>query len=555
MFQLRDYQALAEFEIKQAWLSVANVLAVLPTGAGKTVLFAKILNDHNGAACAIAHRQELVSQISIALARFGVTHRIIAPQPLIRDIVQLHVEETGRSYYNPSANIAVAGVDTLKRRAHKMRKWCNSVTLWVTDEAHHVQVGNKWGDACELFPNAKGLGVTATPCRADGGGLGRHADGLFDTMIEGATMRQLIDRGFLTDYRVFAPPSDLDLEGVTITASGEMSKSQVKKRVERSHILGDVVEHYLKIAPGKLGVTFAVDVDTATEIAARFNAAGVPSEVVSAKTPVKERTAILKRFKNRQLLQLVNVDLFGEGFDLPAIEVVSMARPTQSYSLYVQQFGRALRLMDGKQWAIIIDHVGNVMRHGLPDRAQIWTLDRREKRSKRKHDPDLIPLKTCVNYELDGVDHQGCYGQFEAIHTACPYCGLPVVPAGRSTPKQVDGDLHELDASVLAAMRGEADKINNPLDLTYYPSDEKIRFSALKRHAQKQEAQRTLRNTIQWFGGYHDSLGIGRAESYKRFYWRFGIDVMSAQSLKTKEANELEVKIKEYLTSQDVMID
>lgn len=544
MLQLRDYQLATEWEISQAWKAVKNVLAVLPTGAGKTVLFAKILNDHVGASCAIAHRQELVSQISVALARFGVVHKIIAPQSLVRDIVQLHVEEVGRSYYNPSAAVAVAGVDTLKRRAHKMKEWCNNVTLWVTDEAHHVQQGNKWGDACDLFPNAKGLGVTATPCRADGGGLGRHADGLFDKMIEGATMRQLIDRGFLTDYRVFAPPSDLDLEGVRITGTGEYSSKQLKSRVEKSHILGDVVDHYLRIAPGKLGVTFAVNVETATEIANRFNLAGVPAEVVSAKTPVKERAAILRRFKNRKLLQLVNVDLFGEGFDLPAIEVVSMARPTQSYSLYVQQFGRALRLMNGKEWAIIIDHVGNVARHGLPDRARVWTLDRREKRAKTTRDPDDIPLKTCV----------GCFGQFEAINKYCPYCGFEVVPTGRSTPAQVDGDLHELDPEVLKAMRGEIAKVDQtPQEaVSHYPDNQAMRVSGAKKHLARQEAQATLRNVINWYGGYHEHLGIEQSESWKRFYWQFDIDVMSAKALSVKEANALEVKIRDFLESKGV---
>lgn len=542
--QLRDYQQATEFEINKAWLAVRNVLAVLPTGAGKTVLFAKILNDHNGAACAIAHRQELVSQISIALARFGVSHRIIAPQPLIRDIVQLHVEEVGRSYYNPSARVAVAGVDTLNRRSDTMRSWLNSVTLWVTDEAHHILDGNKWGRAVDLFPNAKGLGVTATPCRADGAGLGRHADGLFDVMTEGATMRELINRGYLTDYRIFAPPSDLDLEGVKTTALGEFSPKQVKKRIERSHILGDVVKHYLRIAPGKLGITFAVDVENATLIAERFNAAGVPAAVVTAKTPLRERSAILRRFKRRELMQLVNVDLFGEGFDLPAIEVCSFARPTMSYSLYVQQFGRALRLMDGKQWAIIIDHVGNIKRHGLPDKLREWTLDRREKSSRKKHDPDLIPLKTC----------KACSGLFEAVYAVCPYCGALDVPAGRSSPQQVDGDLFELDAATLAQMRGEIETVDSELDVRFYPSDPKIRFAALKRHAIKQESQTTLRDSIRLLGGYHITQGIDQSESWKRFYFRFGVDVMSAQALPAREANELQIRIAQHLTDCGVLV-
>jgi DNA repair protein RadD len=232
-----------------------------------------------------------------------------------------------------------------------------------------------------MFPNARGLGVTATPVRADGKGLGAHHDGVMHHIIEGAGMRDLIQQGFLTDYRIFAPPSDLDLTGVTRAADGDYNKKQLKQRVRRSQIIGDVVAHYLRIAPGKLGLTFATDVETATEIANRYRAAGVPSEVVSAKTPTGQRIEILKRFKRREVMQLVNVDLFGEGFDLPALEVVSMARPTESYGLYCQQFGRVLRPLPGKTVGIIIDHVGNVVRHGLPDKPRRWSLDRREKRT------------------------------------------------------------------------------------------------------------------------------------------------------------------------------
>lgn len=537
---LRDYQQNIVDQVHHTWSTVDNVTAVAPTGSGKTVIFSNILSNHKGSSCAIAHRQELVSQISISLARYGVMHRIIAPKGLIHDIVQSHMEEVGASFYNPSALVAVAGVDTLIRRIDTMKDWLKSVTLWVTDECHHILVGNKWGKACDLFPNAKGLGVTATPCRADGAGLGRHADGLMDTLIEGPSMRELINRGFLTDYRIFAPPSDLDLEGVKITSTGEFSPVQLKGRVEQSHILGDVVKHYLRIAPGKLGITFAVDVETANDIAAKYNTAGVPAVVVHAKTPTRERSAILKRFKRREILQLVNVDLFGEGFDLPAIEVVSMARPTQSYSLFVQQFGRALRLMDGKEWAIIIDHVGNIKRHGLPDAPRSWSLDRREKASRNKHDPDKLPLKTC----------KVCTGLYEAFYNVCPYCGALDVPSERSTPKQVDGDLMELDPAVLAQMRGEIDQgVKIPYGAT---APVEIRLNRL--HAEKVEAQETLRETMKYYGGFHDLIGVERSESWKRFYFRFNIDVLSAQALGTKEALELNSRVSDFLLTRGITV-
>jgi len=566
---LRPYQREIKDDIYAAWAGGAlNALAVLPTGAGKTVTFSDILHDHAGASCAIAHRQELVAQISLALARDRVRHRIIGPKNVVKLCVNIHMQEVGVSYYDPSARCAVAGVDTLVKRGKELEHWLKSVTLWVQDEAHHVLDGNKWGTAASMFPNAKGLGVTATPMRADGKGLGRHADGVFDTMVVGPDMRDLINAGYLTDYRIFAPPSDLDLSAVPIGAAGDYVSKKLKTAVRKSHVIGDVVKHYLRIAPGKLGVTFATDVETATDIADQFNAAGVPAEVVSAKTPDADRIAIIRRFKNRELLQLVNVDLFGEGFDLPAIEVVSMARPTKSFGLFVQQFGRALRLMldpglyphwdhftaeerrahiaaSQKPHAIIIDHVNNIDStkggHGLPDARKVWTLDRREKRSNGGAS-DAIPVKACP----------ACTAVFERVYTTCPFCGHYPEPASRSGPEYVDGDLCELDPETLAKMRGEIEAVD------MHPEAYREQLAAkhtlhigqmahVKRHAERQEAQAALRESIAWWAGYQRAMGRADPESYRRFYFAFGVDVMTAQTLNTREAIELADNINRHL--------
>lgn len=523
---LRPYQFDNKQEVSSEWDGgLKNILSILPTGGGKTVIFSDIVRDHNGASCVIAHRQELVTQISLALARDGVRHRIIGPKKVVKLAVKIHMEELGRSFYDPSSRCAVAGVDTLVLRGEDLKGWLGSVTLWVMDEAHHVLRDNKWGKAVAMFPNAKGLGVTATPIRADGKGLGRHADGVFDTMVIGPSMRDLINMGFLTDYRVFVPPLDLDLSQVpTSVVTGDWNPNKLKTAVRKSPIVGDVVKHYLRIAKGKRGITFATDVETATDIAKQFNLAGVPAAVVSSLTSDTERVAAVRRFKNGKLLQLVNVDIFGEGFDLPAIEVVSMARPTQSYSLFAQQFGRALRIMDGKLVAIIIDHVGNCLRHGLPDAHREWTLDRRDRRSKGQPD-DVIPTRGCTN----------CASLYERIYKACPYCGHVEVPASRSGPEFVDGDLTELDAATLAAMRGEIAKVDGPFIAS---RGEPVlgQMRRVKLHVKRQEAQAALRASIEWWAGYQRADDREDHESYKRFYWMFGIDVLSAQALGTKDA-------------------
>lgn len=557
---LRPFQADLERLIYEAWNTGASiVMPVAATGSGKTVLLSKLLYDEPGASVAIAHRQELVSQISIALARNGVRHRLVGAKKgsnLIRVISAMQVAELGYSYFDPNAKTGVGGVDTVIRMDPE-EPWFKQVRLKVQDEGHHVLKANKWGIADGMFPNARGMYPTATPIRADGKGLGRHADGLVDAMVLAPSMRDIINMGYLTDYRIYCPPSDFQRSQIHISEStGDLNKDELRKARKASTITGDVVGHYLKLAPGKLGVTFDTDVDSATETAAAFRAQGVPAEVVSAKTPDALRQQILARFKNREILQLVNVDLFGEGFDLPAIEVVSFARATESFALYCQQFGRALRLMlspaaaavhadltdegrkaaiaaSSKPTAIIIDHVGNVLRHGLPDAQREWSLDRRERGAAKKS--DAIPMRVCLKPD--------CIKPYERVLKICPHCGTEAPPpAARSSPEYVDGDLTELDPATLAALRGEIARIDGDF---YAPAGMPwpAQAAARKRWDTRRDAQKDLRNSIAWWAGLENAQGRGETESYRRFFFKFGTDVATCQTLGAEEAGALLLRV------------
>lgn len=532
--QLRNYQSANAHEIKAAWQQGhRNVLYVLPTGGGKTVTFAHIAAEEKGTVCASAHRQELVGQIANAFAREGIRHHILAPRDVLKDIVRAQTFEYGKSYFDPAAKIVVAGTDTLLSRKDDLRQWASTVSLWIGDEAHHIIPTNKWGQMAAMFSNARGLGVTATPRRTDG----KPLDGVFHHMVLGPTMRSLITEGYLSDYRIFAPPSDLDLSKVAISAAtGDYSQPKLVQAVHQSHILGDIVAHYLRIAPGKLGVTFATDIESATDIAERFNAAGVPAEVITSKTTNGDRTAALRKLRNRQILQLVNVDIFGEGFDLPAIEVVSMGRPTMSLSLYIQQFGRGLRVMDGKPHAIILDHVGNVMRHGLPDAPRDWSLS--EVRSKRSNTESEVKMRTCMS----------CFAVYPRVVRDCPFCGWAFVPADRGCPAHVDGDLTELDPATLARMRGDAEvrMVSDEAERDRLVSRNVPHLGVLagvKRHREDREAQTALRETIALWAGLQRSRNVPDAQSYREFYLTFGIDVLGAQALKHDDANNLTIKV------------
>lgn len=543
--QLRPYQQETKQSIFNYWNSgTANVLAQMPTGAGKTVLFCNILSEHDGYSVAIAHRSELVSQMSLTLGRYGIRHRVIAASATCRIISALHMTVLGKDYTNPNARTAVASVDTLVNIDAGDALFMQT-SLVIVDEAHHCLRDNKWGRAVSMFTNKRVLGVSATPERADRKGLGSDNDGIFDVLTLGVPMRWLIDQGYLSSYRIFAPPCDVDVSNVAISkTTGDYNLDQLRKEVHKSRTLvGDIVTHYKRLAMGKLGLTFTVDVEEAVRVAAEYRANGVPAEVLTGKTPPLVRANILKRFANREILQLVNCELLTEGTDIPAVEVVSMARHTASFVLFCQIFGRALRPLEGKPHAIIIDHVNNVIRHGLPDAHREWSLERGERRSRNKRD-DGIPVRACLN--------PTCLAVYERVHKACPFCGHVPVPADRSSPEVVDGDLTELDPIMLAKLRGEIERIDGPVQIPARVAPY-VAQAIRSRHAERQRCQEMLRERIALWAGYQKHLGRDDNETMRRFYFMFGVDIMTAQTLSPLDAEELQGRISRQLTVDNVV--
>ncbi len=538
------------------------VMGVLPTGGGKSVLAGAVAMAHDGAGCAIAHRGELIGQLSVAYAREGVTHDLVVSKPVRRQIVAQHMRLFSRNFVDTHARWKIASVDTLIRRDGTDR-WFNDVTKFIGDEGHHFLKANKWGRAIGMFrnPNLKGLLLTAFAGRTDGAGLGSNTDGVVDDLVIGQGLRWHINNGYLTDYEIFCPKtSDLNLDGVEVGINGELNTQQLADAMRKSTcIVGDIVKTYIKHAYGKLGVTFAANIEEATKITAAFNAAGVPAALVTAETSVEDRARILQDFAARKLWQLVNVDLFGEGFDLPAIECVSFGRATASFQLYTQQWGRALRLMisdllqapwdsftpaqrkahiaaSPKPVAYIFDHVGNLLRHkGPPDRPVPQGLDRRDRRPRGPNDD--IAQRICTK----------CEKPFEAFLLICPYCKEPVPepdPAARSSPDKVDGDLYQLLPDVVAMMRGEVVRIDGPAHPPKHLTPA-IQQTIHIKHAARQQAQLKLRDTIALWAG-HNALYDDRT-NYRRFFHTFKIDVLSAMALNEEDATVLADRVANHL--------
>jgi superfamily II DNA or RNA helicase len=531
---LRDYQEKIIDQVFDAWESGHNnVLVQSHTGSGKTVILTEIVKRFAQPTVIMAHRLELVSQLSLAMARAEIPHGLTSPAATIPDIVKLHLQNAPRHFFSPQAPVVVASVDTLIRRD---MQWCNRVKLVVVDEAAHVLKDNKWGKAVTLFPNARVLLVTATPLRADGRGLGKQGDGIADVLIEGPPMRRLIQEGYLSPFRIFAPPNVLDVSQVKITASGDYSPKPLSEAVGKAHITGDIVEHYKRHANGGRGITFAVSVEAAQELAAAYNAAGVPAVCLHAGSGISERAAVMRQFRDGTIQQLVNVDILAEGVDVPAVSCVSLARPTASYGLHMQQLGRALRPAEGKQYAVILDHVGNVMKHGMPDVPRVWTLESRERKSKGAN-TGTIPLRTCLNTE--------CVAVFERNLDRCPYCKHPVpLSSQRATPAQVEGNLLELESEALTALTKEIKRIEGAPLIPREVSGI-VASSIIKKHHARQDAQRVLRDVIAAWAGVWHAEGESDAEILRRFWYQFGIDTLTAQTLPASEALKLADKIQE----------
>lgn len=541
---LRPYQEKLVKDTYQQWDAGKQFVAMVSsTGSGKSMTLTAIVakeRDRGQYVLVLAHRQELITQLSDTMGRMEIRHQVIAANKVVRFAAKQSMENHGVNYVDPNARVMVASVQSMREaKIADLAKLGNKLTV-VQDEFHHATKKSKtWGGVLTPLLNAgaRGLGPTATPCRADGQGLSRETDGYADVIVEGPSMRWLIDNGYLSQYKIYCPPTDLRLDNVeTSKTTGDYKEKELKAEIGRSHIVGDIVSHYLKICPGKRGITFTVGVDTAEEVAEEYRKRGVPAIALSGRNADEERVQAIRDLKSGKILQIVNDSLIGEGVDIPAVEVVSFARPTQSYALYAQMFGRALRPFEGKSHAIIIDAVSNVMRHGLPDAPREWSLDRRQRRTG-KSEPSTVRVCTA------------CAAVYERFLDACPDCGEPVPkPADRSGPMQVDGDLYELDPDVLAQMRNEVvgaretpEAMRNRLTAMNVPPAGVM--ANVKRQSERLEVLGRLDGLMATIAGYWRHDGMSDKEIFRKFFLTYHVDWLSAQGLKKDDALTLMEKI------------
>lgn len=432
--KLRDYQEVAVNEVRaQFKAKILAVLFVLPTGGGKTFTFSYIADSAaklGRSVCIIVHRKELLLQASASLRALGIEHGLISP-----DFTP-----------NPRALVQVASVDTLLLR---MKKREYKFGLLIYDEAHHVIAGNKWGRLYEMLNKPPMLGVTATPVRTDGKGLGEEAGGVFKAMVLGPSVVELIARGMLINPHVYASPFVPDVDDIKTDRNGSDNLMALAKRVDKPKITGSAVAHYTELCAGRRAIVFCSGIEHAKHVRDEFNAAGYRFELLVGAPHMSdaERTAVNLRLRRGEIHGACTVDLVSEGYDLPDLEVCIMLRPTASEALFLQQVGRVMRPSPGKTECWLLDHVGNVgklqedgsfkRKHGLPNEDREWTLLGRKKKKRgvtEEEDDDVkVDIKQCPK----------CFTTHETS-PACPKCGhVYPVTAARSLA-QVDGKLTKI---------------------------------------------------------------------------------------------------------------
>jgi superfamily II DNA or RNA helicase len=338
------------------------------------VIFASITADRAAGherTVILGHRQEIADQISLALSNLGVAHGLIRPDAAMT-----------------SDPVRVAMAQTLVRRLDAVPE----PHLLIIDEAHHA-VASTWVRIAAAWPNARVLGVTATPERLDGRGL---CDA-FDTMVVGPDTAQLIAQGWLAPVRYLAPETGLDLSTVR-TLGGDYSTADLAGVVDRDTVTGNVVEHYLHHLGGRTAIAFTCTVAHANHVALRFRNAGIPAESIDGSMTPAERRAVVGRLRTGAIRVLTSCEVISEGFDAPAVGGCILLRPTQSLALFLQQVGRCLRPKANGAEATVLDHVGNVFRHGLPTAPHAWSLfsARRAAADRNNAVTEASRLKRCA---------------------------------------------------------------------------------------------------------------------------------------------------------------
>ncbi len=392
---LRRHQIEAKRKIFEAWDKYDSVMLQMPTGTGKTYLFTSLINDllrhyktiHKEInILVVAHRTELLDQISSTLSRFGIAHGFIQ----------------GTREQQLWRRVQVGSIMSLLTDKNYNNVRRQKFDYIIVDEAHH-SLADTYVKLFKLFPEAKKLGVTATPWRLN------HESflSLYQHLIVSPQISWFINNGLLSDFDYVSIKPNSEIQRLVnkseVSSTGDFLSSDLDNTFNNQRIRSKLYESYEKFAKGKRGIIYAINKRHAAKIAELYSSHGVEAAAIDCDTPKEERQVLINAFKEGTIQVLVNVDIFTEGFDCPSVSFIQLARPTKSLALYIQQVGRGLRIAEGKEKTIIIDNVGLYNYFGLPDANRMWQYHFNGHEDAKHDEDDSYDRETTrpTDYEYD----------------------------------------------------------------------------------------------------------------------------------------------------------
>lgn len=361
---LREHQADAKKKIYEAWRKYNSVMLQMPTGTGKTYLFTSIINDlvrtykeakQEINILVVAHRMELLDQISETLNKFGIPHGFIQ----------------GTREQHLWRRVQVGSIMSLLTEKNILNTQRQRFDYIIVDEAHH-SLSDTYVELFQQFPDAKKLGVTATPWRFNHESFLK----LYQELVQSPQISWFIQNGLLADFEYVSIKPDSEIQRLVnsseVSQTGDFVNSDLDNVFNNQRIRSKLFESYKKFANGRKGIIYAINKIHAARIAELYSSHGVNAVAIDCDTPKEERKRLINLFKNGEIKVLVNVDIFTEGFDCPDVNFIQLARPTRSLALFLQQVGRGLRIVPGKDKTIILDNVGLYNYFGLPDANRKW---------------------------------------------------------------------------------------------------------------------------------------------------------------------------------------
>lgn len=456
---LRPYQIDSKQEIYEAWAVIRSVLFQMPTGTGKTRIFASIIKDIRDVSVQkrvipqpriliLVHRTELINQIYDTL---------LHKYHIICGIIKSGFQET------PEAMVQIASVQSLSRR---LSRWKDVPFGYIViDEAHHA-LAKTYLSICKLYPGAKILGVTATPCRLNRESFRK----IFDKLIVSKSVQQFIDDGYLSPFRYYSikPDNDLqyDIDSINVFgANGDYAEQELMKVCDKTKIRARLIKSYKDYALGKKGIVYSINKTHNKHIASQYEEIGVRVATIDADTPESERKKIVNDFRAGRVDIICNVNIFSEGFDCPDVDFVQLARPTMSLSLYLQQVGRALRKSEGKDCALILDNVGSYNKFGLPTKPRNWdryfngfeyreTLSAKRKITKKTHQQEIKE----ADEDMILVDSAGYIEESDVLqYENSEYSIFDILSTFEQFPIGVRKHIHDLECTHMRS-QGEFEK-------------------------------------------------------------------------------------------------